>query len=262
MKNKVGILLTACVNPNGMSKTILQDSKIRKKQYLAALDFYLIKTNLPIVLVENTNYILDKKYDTYIQKGRLEYISFQGNEYEKSKGKGYGEALIILHAIEKSRIIKNTKYIIKITGRVIISNINRIAASPLYLLNNLFRCDLLSEDFARTVIFITRPNTIKEILNKRKEEISENKDGILFEHIIHQELVKDTSIQFIPFTFTTNIEGIFATKNTPYENKPSIITFRDNFYFWGQILKRQKSFTKSKTVHYLYKFSLLLYRNI
>lgn len=246
------ILLTACVYPNGMSKTILQDRNIREKQYITALDFYLTKTKLPIVLVENTNYILDKKYDTYIKSGRLEYLTFSGNDYDKSKGKGYGEALIILHAIENSKIIKNTKYIIKITGRVIVSNINRIAKSPLYFLNNLFRCDLLSEDFARTVIFITRPQTIKMIFNLHINEISENKNGLLFEHIIHQELVKNPSIQLIPFTYTTQIEGIFVTKNIPYDNRPSKITFRDNLSFWSYILEKQNSKVKSKIVRMIY----------
>lgn len=47
--------MTACVDPQGMSNTILQDKDLRKQQYIEALDFYLTKTDLPIVFVENSN---------------------------------------------------------------------------------------------------------------------------------------------------------------------------------------------------------------
>ena len=250
--NQVAILLTACINPNGMSMTVLQDEKIREKQYLNALDFYLLHTSTPIVLVENTNYTLDSKYNNYIKQGRLEYITFEGNNYDKSKGKGYGEALIILHAIQNSDILNKSKYIIKITGRIIITNINQIIKSPLFYLKNLFRCDLLDYNFARTVVLIARPGTLKKIFVSRKEEISETPNGFLFENIIYQELIKDKSIQLIPFTSTVYIDGFFATKNIPYDNKASIITFRDNFYFWASILKKRGNNIQSFIIKIIY----------
>ena len=40
--HRIVILLTACVNPNGMSKTVLQDVELRRKQYVNALNFYLL----------------------------------------------------------------------------------------------------------------------------------------------------------------------------------------------------------------------------
>lgn len=196
--NKIAILLTACINPNGMSKTILQDKEIRKRQYEDALNFYLANTTVPIVLVENTNYELSHKYDNQIKEGRLEYITFNGNDYDKSKGKGFGEALILLYAINNSEIIKRTKYIIKITGRIIIPEINKLIKSPLYKLNNLFRCDFVGHNFTRTVILISTPQTIFSIFSKRFNEITET-TPLLFEHIVYQELIKKKDIQIIPF---------------------------------------------------------------
>lgn len=76
------ILLTACINPNGMSFTKLQDATIRRSQYELALDFYLSKTNLKIVFVENTNTYIGTKYEKYVCEGRLEFITFSGNSYQ------------------------------------------------------------------------------------------------------------------------------------------------------------------------------------
>ena len=120
------ILLTACINPNGMSFTKLQDATIRRSQYELALDFYLSKTNLKIVFVENTNTYIGTKYEKYVCEGRLEFITFSGNSYQKSLGKGYGEALIIREAIKQSHIICQCNFIVKITGRLIVENINAL----------------------------------------------------------------------------------------------------------------------------------------
>ncbi len=52
------LLLTACVNPNGMKFTALQDPKIRMTQYVKAINFYLSKTDFPVLVVENSGYDL------------------------------------------------------------------------------------------------------------------------------------------------------------------------------------------------------------
>ena len=96
--HRIVVLLTACVNPNGMSKTVLQD--------VNALNFYLQETSLPICFVENTGFDMSCEFHSYIDSGRLEYLCFKGNNYDKSLGKGYGEAVIILYATENSVFFK------------------------------------------------------------------------------------------------------------------------------------------------------------
>ena len=53
----VVLLLTACINPNGMLYTTIQDTELRKKHYIESLFFYLTKTQYKIVFVENSNMI-------------------------------------------------------------------------------------------------------------------------------------------------------------------------------------------------------------
>lgn len=124
--NEQVILLTACINPNGMAYTVLQDSDERLRQYRVALDWYLQHVKNKIVFVENTGYDISHFYEESIATGKLEVLTFQGNNFDKSKGKGYGEALIIEHALQHSKFLKNYVNIIKITGRLICENVGRM----------------------------------------------------------------------------------------------------------------------------------------
>ena len=132
MKTTV-ILLTSCVNPNGMSKTALQDVGMRKQQYIEALRFYLQNTDLSIVFVENSGADFRDEFESFIDKGRLEYITFWGNDYDKKFGKGYGEAIIIRYALDNSEILKKADIVIKITGRLKIDNIGKIIRHRFFL---------------------------------------------------------------------------------------------------------------------------------
>lgn len=118
------LFLTGCINPNGMSYTVLQDPNARKNQYIDTIRFYLRKTNLKILFVENSGNDISEVFGKEIDNNRLEILTFYGNEYDRSLGKGYGEMLIMEYANQHSRFIKNTDFVFKITGRYKILNIN------------------------------------------------------------------------------------------------------------------------------------------
>ena len=77
-RKNITLLLTACINPNGMSYTVLQDPNERKIQYEEALNYYLTKTKCKIVFVENTGEVegtttvKDAKLGKLIEDGILE----------------------------------------------------------------------------------------------------------------------------------------------------------------------------------------------
>ena len=121
------LLLTACVNPNGTAYTMLQDSNERLRQYREGLDWYLKHVSNKIVFVENTGYDISPMYEEAITAGRLEVLTFQGNDFDKSKGKGYGEALIIEYALNNSEFLKGDVNVVKITGRLICENVAKMA---------------------------------------------------------------------------------------------------------------------------------------
>lgn len=124
MQNNPILLLTCCINPGNMIMTALTDVNDRKRQYYEAFDYYLKETGCSIVIVENTGHVIDEKYRN---NSRIEYITFDGNNFSKEKGKGFGELLIIDYALKNSSFIKETPdaIIIKITGRLKILSISK-----------------------------------------------------------------------------------------------------------------------------------------
>ena len=106
MGNKYVIVLTACINPGKMIHTSLTDVDIRRRQYEDALEFYLLQTDYPIVFVENSGTDISGDFRKFVDCGRLEFVTFQGNEeFDRKKGKGYGEALILEYALEHSLFV-------------------------------------------------------------------------------------------------------------------------------------------------------------
>lgn len=259
--SKFAILLTACVDPQGMSFTQITDVNIRSKQYIDTITFFLKETNLPIVVCENTNWSIPIQFNQYIKKNRLEYITFNGNNFNKERGKGYGEALIILHAIKHSTILPNCKYLIKITGRVIIPNILQLTSSPLYLFNNLIRCNFAEGNNAESVIFIAPPLLLEDILKKHLEEITEYPRGFWFEKIFYKAIVNDNTAHLIPFTVAPIINGISATHNKKYYTKSSIDNMTDNLYYWLNYIQIQKQ-NSSPSKHLYYQIKLFSINSI
>lgn len=257
--NKICILLTACVNPRGMSHTALQDPVVRAKQYRQALDFYIKETNLPIVFCENTMYDMSVDYKQYIDSGRLEFLTFDGNNYDKQRGKGYGEAVIMKYAVEHSNLIRNSKYIIKITGRLIVTDIKRISSSPLLCLNNLFRSNI-KEKFISTYLFVARPQLLQKFVNKYQELIWENSPtNDLIEHHWFRALTRDSDFNdttYVPFFQIPKVAGVSGTTGERYSMDDRLIG--NMVYSYGFARERNN---RVVALLYLMAYYVLLFRD-
>ncbi len=211
---KLCILLTACVSPDGMAFTKLQDSKERSRQYVEAINFYLQNTNIPIVFAENTLTDLSEKFEDQIKSGHLEYMTFQGNDYDKSFGKGYGEAQIIMYAYEHSKILRECDYVIKITGRLKVLNIKDVIESRWLNLKNIFRGDFSERVGFFSMILVINPQSLYNILKSLSKELNDSKN-VFFEHIIYEGVLHNR-ITTVPFFSPTRIDGISGTSNARY----------------------------------------------
>lgn len=228
------ILLTGCVNPAGMTHTKLTDVSVRKKQYEDAINWYLQNTSLPIVFCENSNTplnIIDK---------RLEMLCFEGNK-DKEKGKGYGEMEIIEYAIKYSRFITNESIVVKITGRLLIKNINTII-----FLHRIFGncksvvCQLHSNlQFADSRIFISSASFLKD-LTHQKENLNDSA-GYYFEHLLAANLKG----MFFPFIIRPAIQGESGTTREKYNECST--SLKETFqYFKYQMYLLKKLRTKKE----------------
>lgn len=235
--NKVAILLTGCINPNGMCYTALQCADIRKVHYLEAIDFYLQETNLRIVFCENTDtnifdeIISPKKYE------RLEYLTFQGNNYDKSRGKGYGEARTIKYAIEHSQYIQSVDYIIKITGRVKILNISNLLKRRIPRKKDLVAMvEFSALDYAKSVCFGASKDWLFTTVSKYDELLQDG--NFDFEMMLGTSIAVTPGMRIVPWF--PIVDGICGGTNKRYLNRCMPQRKADHYYIQYYIYKNRR----------------------
>lgn len=223
------ILLTACINPGGMPFTVVSDATQRLNQYLLALQFYLQNTSCPIVFVDNSN--MDKtpflEYETQYGS-RLEILSFDGNKV-KTQGKGLGEMEIIEYALMHSKfnLLLDKYRIVKITGRLIVRNINSLLKCDkwhLYPYKSIV-CHVNSDlTFADSRIFISL-GSFMYLLVKQKKYLNDTK-GIYFEHLLCQQIKQQKTFTFFPFITEPHFEGISGSTGIKYEKPNTSLLYK------------------------------------
>lgn len=240
------LLLTGCINPNGMLFTSLTDNTVRLSQYKNAIDFYLSNTKFPIVFAENSGTDLNFLFQDSISSGRLECLSFNGNQ-SKERGKGYGECEIIQYALANSTFIKsNTKCcIIKITGRLIVKNIKSIiwTHSILLSLGNII-CAINSDlSFPDSRIILAKASFLQTFL-KYKKYVNDS-TGYFFEHALLDTLKNNNKYPFSPFFIKPQIEGISGSTGEKYNDDSShslLFSIKYARYALSQRIKFKKHF--------------------
>ena len=119
------IILTSTVTVNPNTAWVFQhDKQSRINTYLKSVRQWLEKTNLNIILVENTGYNFDELNEEKIKyKDRFEVIVFdelklsEASYIHNTCSKGRREIFAIDYAFNNSKIVKKSNFIIKITAR-------------------------------------------------------------------------------------------------------------------------------------------------
>lgn len=208
------ILLTACINPNGMSFTFLQDVAEREKQYIQAINYYLEHTKYNVVFCNNSGEDISRKIKT--KTNRFECLTFHGNGYDRNLGKGYGEMLILKYVLSHSQFIRKSDYIIKITGRLIVTNI----IQSIYTTNLIWL-------FLKSKIYFTAINRDKKLIDSRcfiadkyfYESCITNgyklndTNGYYFEHLLFDE-VNNLNLQNKVCLFYPNLKFLGMSGST------------------------------------------------
>ncbi|MDR2476132.1 MAG: hypothetical protein LBD45_09790 [Bacteroidales bacterium] len=220
------ILLTACINPNGAVYTTLQNEKVREEHYVNAINFYLDKTNYNIVFCNNSGEDISSKFTKY--KGRIEFLSFYGNDYDKRLGKGYGECLIMKYAFQHSEFIKKSNYIIKITGRLVIRNISTIfnvlkfndilLFYPKYLENKIIAITNTNSKWIDSRCFIATKCFYEIFLSAKNINMIADMRGYYLEHLLYDVIIQlnKNSFIFSKFCLPLEISGISGTTGESY----------------------------------------------
>ena len=128
------VVISACIDPsNGSIQVSRSDPSIRLQDYINGLHFWL---NIPdrrldkIVFIENSGYPLDalKKLTNVSNplNKQVEFISLCCNDYPEGVHYGYAELNMIDEAFTLSKLLNQSSYLIKATGRLTFPTISRL----------------------------------------------------------------------------------------------------------------------------------------
>ena len=123
MVNKYCILLTASIDPGNTPKVGRNDILQREQDYIKALKFY-IKSGIPVIFCENSGYKSEEIEQLISSSDKVEYLKFK-SEFSYL-GKSHGEKEIFDYVYANSSYLKESEYVIKITGRLIVKNLLKI----------------------------------------------------------------------------------------------------------------------------------------
>jgi hypothetical protein len=179
MDNTV-ILLTGTVDPGDMVMTGRNDPEVRREDYERSLRKWA-RTGYKLIFCENSNYEIDTIRNIK-SKNTFEILQYDGMDYEKHLGKGYGEQLILKHVLRESKLINDDTIIVKVAGRYFVRNIDAILngvtdASAVYvnLYSDLKNCD--------SRLFIAGKHFIEDYFFPISPQINDSAD-VCFEHIL------------------------------------------------------------------------------
>lgn len=216
-KHSVTILLTAAIDTKGVMFIKRSDPKIREGDYLNSLKQWLTATDYRIVFCENSGYDLTKIRECCGQfgKGRCEILSFEGNDYPKEFGKGYGEMKALQYACQNSQFIRESDYVVKATGRYYVKNIKKILDR--LIIRDFFVAGDLKENLEVTDsrVFVSKPKFILDFLTARMNELNDSK-GVYFEHILARAIhfAMSDSQKWLPLPDYPIVQGYVASTDT------------------------------------------------
>lgn len=215
-------IVTGTVKPGlQMENLIISKEEERLQQYTSAL-LHLIDSGAfrKIVFCENSNYNLQAfellKKEAAEKETELEILSFQGNMEQASiQGKGYGEGEIMDYVFENSRLLRDETYFVKMTGRLKIANIKKIAE---LLKENKCYFNIPNHtirDFYDTRIYGMPTETFRKYFRKAYHRVMD-REGIYLEKV-YTLVLKEQKIEPDNFPRYPRIAGISGSSGLTYE---------------------------------------------
>lgn len=215
--NELVILLTGTITPNSLSNLIVKEPAIRRRQYYDALNFYIKKTKFRIVFAENSNDALE---DFPLIPDRIEYLSFNSTPIHPDRGIGFKELEIIDFALQNSKFIKDSKSIVKITGRLKVLNFNKLAIKFLKLgekrSNLIYAHSFGIKNMDARCFFFTID--FWQYLKKAGRDINlrYNFELSLWDAISHYQSIEEKN--YIQLNIPLRIDGISGSFGNKYKN--------------------------------------------
>lgn len=218
--NETVLVITGCITPSSdIPKLQLTDTSNRKKQYIESIRYYIEKSVINnIVYCDSSGESDDtdlKLLATRYHKN-FEWISFVGDsKLTKERGKGYGEGEIMEYALEHSELLRSARYIVKITGRLKIKNINFLLRFSKHRIT--FATDLTEDPrlYINTRIYLMEKAIYNQYFRKAYLLV-DDKNGTYLEHAFGISVQKN-AIKYDSFIMYPIVEGMSGSTGNIYD---------------------------------------------
>lgn len=212
------IILTGCIEPGNVYNLKLRDCNERLRQYQKAIQYYIRCNSInKVVFCDNSAFSYDYKKEYQIAQKynkQLEVLSYREDDAKtQKKGKGYGEGRILEYVLSHSSLLRTEIYFYKVTGRLIVRNIDQIIGREVTR-NNYFNKNLYTYNTIDTRFF----GINKEIYQRyflHAYEMVNDRHGRYLEHCFIQ-IMNRNRIPYRCHALFPDIEGISGTLGEKY----------------------------------------------
>lgn len=234
------LLITGAIDIRELNVPLTKiiDVNERLLQYTDSIEYAITnyESISEIVFCENTDFVYDytllkKKAGNHGKK--LEILSFKGDYLNiQKKGKGFGEGEIIRYALNKSELLRQCDCFYKLTGRLIVKNMDKILAATsqkssfIYYPKTIYK---ISKHHIETYFYKVEKSLYINNLIDAYQEVDEPHFQYL-EHVFHERLSKAglRSFNTLPL-----ISGFSGTSGYAYEPVTKYRLMENINYFIG-----------------------------
>lgn len=214
------VIITACIDPSsGPAKVVRNDPLVRLEDYKHSLASWLSMADRrlqKILFIENSGYPLDALNQLVSASNpfnkQVEFVSLCCNNYPPDLHYGYAELNMIDEAFVTSKLLKESRYFIKATGRLTFPQLPRL----LNLLSEhyLFAVDCRKNSFLTrsAQVFVTTQLMLfstlfyKQHLLNAKSEL--NKERTHIENLLYEKLIPFEGQQGAILRWPVNVDPV------------------------------------------------------
>lgn len=191
------LILSATVHAQSCAGMFLRDVQARIDNYCFAIESYLQYPEINLVFSENSNCDLSEFQARFGGHPNLELLTFDGNHFTSSLGKGQGENESITFALHNSKLLKEKAVFFKVSGRYFSCEIPKIMVdyddSQYDGVFELIPANQAANNVL-TVFFGLKKETY---LNRIANAVIDDGQGLIYERVMFVA-IQDLNIQWLP----------------------------------------------------------------
>lgn len=209
------ICLTGTINP-ATGQLNRSDVELRLNDYKTSIEFYLSRTEWPLIFAENSDYDLsgDEDFDRFLQNPRFTCLRWDSHP-TVDRGKGFQEFYLLDRMVEN---LPAGSRFAKITGRYKVHNFDELIRRSDSLLN----IDMHRKMKVAITGFFIADRALYLQHFKGLYAKADDRQGRFIEHVLYESITSDPALQSVTALLPENpaYEGISGSYGQSLRRNP------------------------------------------